>query len=279
MRFPSFVPYSPEYAVLMLVQTAAVLVPRRVATLGSLRHHTLLGLLPLAAIGGLVVAMGEYRPLVSRLVDIAAIGTPFAMLAGVVAYRRHCVWLAPLAIPAYWIAWKHPGGTWAELSTDLLILGAAGTLAWLTTAVARRRALAVGIVLATLVDIYQVLVTKQVQVVSHALEVARPPGGLPHLQEAVLHGSTLGWGDVYLAALLGTLVAHSRRTRWLAALVVCLGGLAGGFAFDLTDTYPATVQVAVALFAACLLDRDTLAGNTRAKDPDRWQLWRGTRSS
>lgn len=262
MSFPSFVPYSPEYAVLILVQAAAVLLPRPVATIGSLRRHTLLGLLPLAAIGGLVVAMDSYQPLVHRLVDLAAIGTPFAMLLGLVAYRRSVAWLALAAIPTYWIAWKHPGGTWGDLSTDVLILGGGATLAWLTTAVAPRAALGIGIVLATIVDVYQVLVTQQVQVVSNALEAAAPPSGLPHLQEAQLHGSTLGWGDVYLAALLGTLVAHSRRTRLLAAGVVCLGGLVEGFGFDRTDTLPATVPVAVALLAACLTDRVTLAGDT-----------------
>lgn len=263
MSFPSFVPYAPEYAVLVLIQAAAVLLPRRVATIGSLGHHTLLGLLPLAAIGGLVVAMDSYQPLVSRLVDLAAIGTPFAMLLGLVAYRRSVAWFALLAVPAYWIAWKHPGGTWADLSTDVLILGAGATLAWLTTAVAPRVALAIGIVLATIVDVYQVLVTQQVQVVSNALEAAMPPSGLPHLQEAQLHGSTMGWGDVYLAALLGTLVAHSRRTRVLAAAAVAVGGLIEGFGFNRTDTLPATVPVAVALLAACLSDRVTLAGETR----------------
>ena len=272
MGFPSFVPYTPEYAVLILVQAAAVVLPRPVATISTLRRHTLLGLLPLAAIGGLVVAMASYGPLVGRLVDLAAIGTPFAMLLGVVAYRGSWVWLAPVAVPAYWIAWKHPGGTWADLSIDVLILGGGATLGWLTSAVAPRVALAAGIVLATIVDVYQVLVSKQVQVVSDALEAAAPPNGLPHLQEAQLHGSTLGWGDVYLAALLGTLVAHSRRTRLLAAAALCLAGLVEGFAFDYTDTLPATVAVAVALLAACLADRVTLEGDTRdEKDPHRWQ--------
>lgn len=281
MRLPSFVPYSPEYVVLILVQSAAVLLPRPVATLRPLRRHTVLGLLPLAVIGGLVLAMDSYRPLVDRLVDLAAIGTPLAMLLGLVAYRRAWRWLPPLALPAYWIAWKHPGGTWADLSIDLLILGAAAALAWCTSAVAPRRALAAGIVLATIVDVYQVLVTKQVQVVSNALEAAAPPAGLPHLQEAQLHGSTLGWGDVYLAALLGTLVAHAGRTRLVAFLVVCLGGLAEGFGFDLTDTMPATVPVAAALLAAWLADRVTLDGDTRdEKDANRWQSWRSeTRSS
>ena len=80
-----------------------------------------------------------------------------------------------------------PAAPRTSASTSPIALACA-TLAWLTGAVAPRRALAVGIVAAAVVDVYQVLVTEQVQVVARALHEAAPPRGLPPLQEAVYAG-------------------------------------------------------------------------------------------
>jgi hypothetical protein len=87
-----------------------------------------------------------------------------------------------------------------------------------------------------------------VQPVANALHLAVPVANLPSLQEAVYGGATMGWGDLYLAALLGTVLAASaRRIRIEAAAVVLVAGVLTGFAFAVLDTLPATVPVSVAL--------------------------------
>ena len=107
---------------------------------------------------------------------------------------------------------------------------------------------------ATAVDVYQVLATTTVAQVAHALSAAAPPSTLPHLQEAVWRGASMGWGDVYLAALLGTVVAGLSLPRRLAvAVVVVLAGLANGFEFLSLNLIPATVPVAIGVLVAARL--------------------------
>ena len=73
--------------------------------------------------------------------------------------------------------------------------------------------------MATAVDVYQVL-TEDVQPVSQALSAAQPAAGLPRLQEVVWGTASMGWGDVFLGALLGIVVASSPRLLpWTAAVV------------------------------------------------------------
>ena len=67
------------------------------------------------------------------------------------------------------------GRRWAQGAADVLIIGACGTLAWLTGLIAPRGALVVGILVATAVDVYQVL-AEDVQPVSQALSAAQPAG-------------------------------------------------------------------------------------------------------
>ncbi len=235
-------PFDQRYVLLCAVQAAVVLLPRPSRALLRSRW---LGLLPLAAIAGGVLLIGASPAFAQRATDLAAIATPILALGGLAAFRVR--WLALLAPVAYAVAWRGSARP-ADLATDLLIAGACATLAWLTGMVAPRGALAVGIVVATVVDVYQVIVTEQVQPVAEALHGAVPIEHLPRLQEAIWDGATMGWGDMYLAALLGTVLARSvRGIRVEAALVVFVSGVLLGFAFAVLDTLPATVPVSAAL--------------------------------
>jgi hypothetical protein len=247
------VPFGREYVALCALQAATVLAPRAAFAIPALQRHRVLGLLPLAGIGGVVVAIGAFPRLAADAVDLSAVATPLLALAGLASLRVRLLALA--ALPAFLAAWRGSGRV-EDIGIDVLIALACVTLAWLTGAVAPRRALAVGIVLAAIVDVYQVLVTEQVQVVSRALEQAAPPRGLPPLQEAVYAGAAMGYGDLYLAALLGVVLAASaRRLRYGAAAAVLVLGVAQGFLFSVLDTLPATVPVALALLGALALER------------------------
>ena len=266
-------PYGWPYVMLCLVQASAVLVPRPSPALPWLGRRRLAGLIPLAGIGGAVALIEADPSLAQAATNLAAVATPVAFLAGLATFRVRPAALA--VVPLFWLAWKGSGRP-QDLAIDALIVGAAATLAWLTGTVAPRLALAVGILIATAVDVYQVLVSSSVQPVANALAVAAPPSDLPHLQQVVWNGATMGWGDMYLAALLGTVVAAvSRRVRLEVAAVVVIAGLANGFQFLALDLIPATVPVAAALVYALLrerLARDTVpaseGGHCHGNDRD-----------
>src|SRR6185503_6941578 len=90
---------------------------------------------------------------------------------------------------------------------------------------------------------------------SQALSAAKPAAGLPRLQELVWGGASMGWGDAYLAALLGVVIATAAlQVRLVAAGAVFVLGVACGFLFHVVDIVPATVPVAGALVLVLVLD-------------------------
>ncbi|MDX6377220.1 MAG: hypothetical protein QOE98_1523 [Gaiellaceae bacterium] len=245
----TFFPFTSGFVALCAVQAITVLGPRQPP---RLVRRTVLGLIPLVAIGGVALLIAERPSLAQQATDLAAIVTPIAALGGLVAFRVRS--LALLAPVLYVVAWKGDGRP-AQIATDLLIVGAAASLAWLTGTVAPRGGLIIGILAASVVDVYQVVVSEQVQVASRALSAAQPPAGLPRLQELVWGGASMGWGDAYLAGLLGVVVAGSAlRVRLIAAGAVFVVGVPFGFLFYVLDTLPATVPVAVALLIALVVD-------------------------
>lgn len=242
-------PYGWPFLVLVLLQAAAVAVVRDPAALPRIRRHALLGLVPLAVIGGMVVVLGTWPRGVELATALAALAVPVLALAAGWHVRR---WAVPLAVaaPLLWLAaWRLPPGPWPELAADLLIVLAAAVLGRLTGWVAPRWALALGVLIATGVDIWQVSQI-QVQPVAEALGAAVPPQGLPSLQELRLGGATMGWGDAYIAALVGAIVAASRRATVAAVLGCAVGGMLLGVLFLWVQFAPATVPAALGLVAA-----------------------------
>jgi len=191
----TFVPFTSGYVALCAVQALTVLGPRPSP---RLIRSTVLGLIPLVAIGGVALLLADQPDLAQHATDLAAIATPIAAFGGIFAFRGRLRLLGLLAPVLYLIAWKGDGRP-VQIATDALIAGATITLAWLTGMVAPRIGLIIGIFAATAVDIYQVLVTQEVKQASQALAAAQPAAGLPRLQELVWGTASMGWGDAYLA--------------------------------------------------------------------------------
>ena len=247
-------PYGWGYAVLVLLQAATVALVRPPAVLARLPRHPLVGLLPLAAIGGLVVVLGAVPAAVGAATALAAFAVPPLALLAALHVRRAVVPLA-LASPLLWlVAWRAPVSAWTQLAGDLLIVLAAVALGRMTGWIAPRPALVVGILAAAAVDVWQVL-TVQVAPVAQALAAAAPPRGLPALQQLELHGGGMGWGDAYLAALVGVVVAASGRATAVATAVTAVAGLALGLLFGVLDLLPATVPPALGMVAAGIVER------------------------
>jgi hypothetical protein len=93
------------------------------------------------------------------------------------------------------------------------------------------------------------VVSDLLQAPNASLVAAHPVGGLPRLQSVLFGSVSFGYGDLFVAALLGAvLAAQPGRQRSAAVLTLAFAAL-----FDLLflvlNELPATVPVALALIA------------------------------
>ena len=125
--------------------------------------------------------------------------------------------------------------------------------------------LKVGIVAMAITDAILVF-GNQLQAPNAVLNAAIPAPGLPQLQYLDLHYASLGYGDVFVAGVLGGVLAAERRAQWpVAALLVVLSA-AWDLLFFHFNTLPATVPPAVALL---LVDRSPQCTPPAALAPPR----------
>jgi hypothetical protein len=156
--------------------------------------------------------------------------------------------LALAVLPLFALAWADRGGLAGQAAALALSALSCVTLGVLLAAVTPLRWLALGIVAMALAD-SALVISDLLQHPNDVLNAAHPAAGLPRLQSAVLGSAVMGYGDLFVAGVLGGLLAtaQSRTRQWRTALLV--SGLALGFdlLFLLVDELPATVPVALAL--------------------------------
>jgi hypothetical protein len=200
---------------------------------------------------GIVALWGESATALSWLALVAV--PPFAALAlGRLVRGGRPEWAA--AVPAlFLIAWASPGSLLGEAAaTALTALGCIG-LGWLLVSVAPAAWLKLGIYAMAAVDTW--LVATELLQGPNAVLTAAAPAGLPRLQAIHFGSALMGFGDLFVAATLGCLLAlpadgtiSERLSRQsFAALLVAALGLGMELLFFAFDTLPATVPVALAL--------------------------------
>ncbi len=183
---------------------------------------------------------------------------------------------APLLFALAWADRGGLAGQGAALALSALSCAALGVL---LAAVTPPRWLAAGIVLMACADA-ALVVSELLQHPNEVLNAAHPPAGLPKLQAEVFGSAAMGYGDLFVAGLLGGLLARGwpparegRSTRAqqlrVAALVIGLA-LAFDLLFFAVDELPATVPVAVGLVLV-------LAARRRADRSRRGVTARGVR--
>jgi hypothetical protein len=93
------------------------------------------------------------------------------------------------------------------------------------------------------------VVSDLLQAPNNALNAAHPVGGLPRLQAEVFGSAVMGYGDLFVAGVLGGLLAvvTDRSRQLTGALIVALMAVAFDLLFFAVDELPATVPVASAL--------------------------------
>jgi hypothetical protein len=206
-------------------------------------------LAPFASIVVVVVAISAAGATADGFAWLALLAVPpLAAVALGAAMRGARPWLAALVVPLFALAWADRAGLAGEAAAVLLSALSCVTLGVLLVAVAPRTWIKVGIVLMAAVD--AVLVGVQLlQPANELLNAAAPPAQLPQLQRALFGDALIGYGDLFIASLLGALVAaewgavpQRRAARLVLLLALCFDLL-----FVVVDVLPATVPVAAAL--------------------------------
>ncbi len=263
---PSF---AVSIAILSLVQAALVALPqaRRFAWLDAFRSPwwALVPALSIVVVIGIVGWEGESAIALSWLALVAV--PPFAALAlGWLVHGARPEWAAAVA-PLFVIAWATSGSLLGEAAaTALTALGCVG-LAWLLVSVAPAFWLKLGIYAMAAVDTW--FVAANLLQGPNAVLTAAAPSGLPRLQVVHFGDALMGFGDLFIAATLGCLLAlradgpqsehigrfAARRRQLLGAALVAALGLGFDLLFFAVDTLPATVPVALSLALLELWDR------------------------
>jgi prepilin signal peptidase PulO-like enzyme (type II secretory pathway) len=202
-----------------------------------------------------------------------SIAVVVAVIALEPAFADGLTWLALIAIPplaAAALGWAAHGArpALALIAVPLLVLAIADTgslagdacaaaltalscvtLGRLLAGAAPGVALKAGIVAMAVIDAILVF-GNQLQEPNAVLNAAVPLQGLPQLQYLDLHHASMGYGDVFVAAVLGGVLAAERRAQLRMALLVLAFSIAWDALFFAVDTLPATVPVALALLTA-----------------------------
>jgi hypothetical protein len=161
------------------------------------------------------------------------------------------------ALPLFALAWITPNSLAGEAAATALTGLACIGLGWLLVSVVPARWVRLGVYAMAVVD--TVYVSADIlQGPNAVLNAAAPAAGLPALQAVHLGSAVMGFGDLFIAAVVGCLLAADGTNMPLyrgksARRQVVAAGLVVGLAllFDLlffaVDELPATVPVALAL--------------------------------
>ncbi len=234
-------------------------------------HSSFWALVPaLSVIGFVVIGMLAERASAQALTYIALVAVPLlaALALGWLMHGGRPL-LALLVVPLFVLAWSERGalvGEGAALALSALSCVALGAL---IAGVTPARWLALGIVAMAVVDA-ALVISDLLQAPNNALNVAHPIGGLPRLQAELFGSAVMGYGDLFIAGVLGGLLAclplrtrdapegapAANRSRQLTgALLTALLAVAFDFLFFAVDELPATVPVASALVILAVANR------------------------
>ncbi len=202
---------------------------------------------PVGSIVGVIFAIRYASSTATWLTYLALVAEPLLAVAAVGWLARGArVWLIPLIALLFVLTWRAPGTLVGEASGALLSGLSCVSLGVLLAAVTPERWLKVGIVAMAAADVW-LIASSQLQAPNDVLTTARPSGGLPQLQSEQFGSVSLGYGDLFVAALLGGVYARRWPRQRCAALLTWLIAAVFDLLFLVVDNLPATVPVALAL--------------------------------
>jgi hypothetical protein len=148
--------------------------------------------------------------------------------------------------PLFALAWAAPNALPGQAAALVLSTLAAVALAVLLTQLVPVGWLMAGMLLMAVLDA-ALLAGHVLQPADHLLRAAAPADGLPKLQSTVFGSAVCGFGDLFIAALFGAVLAAGRRRQMRAALLTLGLALAFDSLFFVAHDLPATVPVAAAM--------------------------------
>ena len=234
---------------LSLLQGVIVALPARVeaASMTRLRNGGWAIVLPASVVGFVVVAGAAERASAQGLTYLALVAVPLLAALALGALSRGGRPAAVALVPALFaLAWADHGALAGNLAATVLSALSCVALGALLGAVTPSRWLAAGIVAMAIAD-SALVVSDLLQRPNNALNAAHPAAGLPQLQSAVIGSGVMGYGDLFIAAVLGGLLAAAGRPQLPAAALTALLAVCFDLLFFLVDELPATVPVALAL--------------------------------
>jgi hypothetical protein len=250
-------PFIPSDAGLLALQAGVVAAPRyspRIPQLERLRGRGW-ALVPIASIVLVIFAVRYVSDTATGLTYLALIAVPPLAAIGLGwAVRGGTPVAALAAVPLFALAWGARTTLVGEAAAALLSALSCVTLGFLLSAVTPANWLKAGILLMAAADSWLVI-SDLLQAPNATLVAAHPAGGLPRLQSEIFGSVLMGYGDLFVAALLGAVLAGNRRRQLRAALLTFVLAAAFDLLFLAISELPATVPVALALIADELWER------------------------
>jgi hypothetical protein len=277
------IPFSISIALLSLVQGGVVAIPRgwEPERLARLRSRRWALIPPVSVLAFVLIAREAERASADGLTYLALVAVP-ALAALTLGWLQ---WNADpprprralLVVPLFALAWADRGGLAGEAAALGLLALSCAALGALLAAVTPARWLAAGIVAMAAADT-ALVVANLLQKPNNALNAAHPAAGLPRLQTAVFGTAVMGYGDLFVAGVLGGLLATAvgRRGQLRGAVLVVALALAFDLLFFFVDELPATAPVALTLLVLMARRPGLMRTPTEPEPPAREALRSGS---
>jgi hypothetical protein len=162
--------------------------------------------------------------------------------------------LAALALPAFAFAWWQTGTLAGDATAAALTVLSAITVGRLLAGLVPGVYLRLGIITMAIIDAYLVF-TEKLQGPNATLNAAVPVEHAPRLQFLDLHYASMGYGDIFVAGVLGGVLAAERQRQGPAAILVLILSIGWDLLFLHFNTLPATVPIAVATAVLWLIPK------------------------
>jgi hypothetical protein len=248
-------PFIPSDAGLLVLQAGMVAAPRAVPRIRWVERVRGPGwaAVPIASIVVVVFAIRFVSDTATALTYLALVAVPpLAAVALAWAARgarvgpARSAWGVAATAVLFGFAWAFHKSLAGDTAAAILSGLSCVTLGVLLAAVAPPGWLKLGILAMAAADTWLV-VSDLLQAPNATLIAAHPVGGLPQLQSEIFGSVTMGYGDLFVAALLGALLAGDARLQRRAALLTLALAALFDLLFLVVAELPATVPVALAL--------------------------------
>jgi hypothetical protein len=252
-------PFSLSIGFLSLVQAALVAAPKppTEVLLERLGGRWWALVLPLSIV--VVVSAIAIDSVTARFLTYLALVAvpPLAALALAAIVRGARPPLALIVLPLFAIAWASRGALAGETAALALSALACVTLGWLVASIVPSRWLKLGIYAMAAIDTW-LIASDLLQGPNAVLNAVSPGAGLPRLQLVSFGSAVMGFGDIFVAATLGALLARDRDLQLIGAVLAAAIGLCFDLLFFAVDELPSTVPIALTLAVLELRDRARL---------------------